>query len=69
MTETLPVYRIPQGKTKRNDQLRTRLESTYRSQLSAVIETERLLVDLGFMTPEQRRVMSRGEKRQDKDTI
>lgn len=65
MTEPLPVYRIPQGKTKRNDQLRTRLESTYRSQLSAVIETERLLVDLGYMTPEQRRVMSRGETRRD----
>lgn len=64
MTEPLPVYRIPQGSAKiNNGRLRKSIESTYRSQLSAVIETERLMVELGFMQPEQRRVMSREERR------
>lgn len=38
--------------------------SIYRYQLSALIETERGLVALGLLKPEERRVLSRDEQRQ-----
>ena len=64
MSEPQPVYRIPQGSAKSaNGRLRKGLLATYRSQLSAVIETERLMVELGYIEPGQRRVMSREERR------
>ena len=53
---------IPQGATRRK--AKGGLEASYRAQLSAVIELERLMVQLGYMRPEERRVMSREERRQ-----
>lgn len=41
----------------------SRLRQLYQSQLSAVIETERLMVELGLMAPEERRVYGREERR------
>lgn len=38
--------------------------SVYRYQLSAIMETERGLVALGLLKPEDRRVLSREEQRQ-----
>lgn len=46
-----------------NKAARSRLETVYREQLSAVIQLERLMVELGYLAPEQRRVISRGEER------
>ena len=40
-----------------------RLLAVYRAQLSSLIELERELVDLGHLKPEERRVLSREEKR------
>lgn len=42
-----------------------RLLNIYRVQLSALIEMERELVDLGFIRPEERRVLSRAERRKE----
>lgn len=53
---------IPQGVARRK--AKNGLEASYRAQLSAVIELERLMVQLGYMRPEERRVMSREERRQ-----
>lgn len=66
MSEPSPVY-IPQGKAngRLRANMRKRLEAAYRSQLSAVIETERLMVEMGYLRPEQRRVLSREERRID----
>ena len=40
-----------------------RLLAVYRAQLSSLIELERELVDLGHLKPEERRVLSREERR------
>lgn len=61
MSEPAPIYHIPHARS--NGRLRKRLEATYRSQLSAVIETERLMVEMGYLQPEQRRILSREERR------
>jgi hypothetical protein len=42
---------------------RKQLHAAYRAQLSSLIELERVLVQLGYLRPDERRVLAREERR------